>query len=159
LSVFCVVWRNQLVFHRELSMGGDQLTEHLAKALNKSKIDCERLKINGPEGLSVHERNVVVDELTDVLLSWSSEIRRLIGFYLSSVPESKSASNLFLSGGGSLLTGLKETLTRTLELDVQYQDPWRKLNPDPSRFDSAYLRTVGPQHVVAAGLALREAVR
>lgn len=159
LSVFCVVWNKQLVFHRELSIGGHQLTDRLAKLLNRSKMDCEKMKINGPGELPAAEQSIVVDELESALTSWASEVRRLIGFYLGSVPESKPADALFLAGGGSLLAGLQDRLARELEMDVQPLDPWRKLDPDASQFDPAYLQAVGPQYAVATGLALREAVK
>ncbi|WP_045220635.1 type IV pilus assembly protein PilM [Desulfonatronum thioautotrophicum] len=158
LSVFCVVWNKQLVFHRELSLGGHQLTDRLAKLLNRSRAECEKLKINGPGELPATEQAVVVDELEDLLVSWAGEVRRLIGFYLGSVPEAKPAESMYLAGGGSLLAGLPARLSRELELDVQYLDPWRLLEPDPELFDAAYLRTVGPQYAVATGLALREAI-
>ncbi|GAB6059171.1 type IV pilus assembly protein PilM [Desulfonatronum parangueonense] len=159
LSVFCVVWKNQLVFHRELSVGGQQLTDRLAKLLNRTKTECEKLKINGPGELPATETAAMEDELDEVVASWASEVRRLIGFYLGSSPGSKPAAILFLAGGGSLLSGLRDKLARDLEMDVQYLDPWRKLEPDVSRFDPAYLRAVGPQYAVATGLALREAVQ
>lgn len=164
LSVFCVTLRNQLVFQRELSLGGQQLTDRLAKILNKSRMDCEDLKINGPGQLSAKEQAVVRAELEGGIASWVSEIRRLIGFYLGSVagaaeaPDSASAKNLFLSGGGSLLFGLQARLSSELQMNVQYLDPWRKLESDPGQFDPAYLQAVGPQFAVATGLALREAL-
>lgn len=159
LSVFCVVWQNQLVFHRELSMGGHHLTERLAKALEKPHAFCEKLKINGPENNTDVDLAVAQETVESALSAWSAEIRRLMGFYLGSVPNAKPASNLFLSGGGSLLAGLPQKMARELELDVQRMDPWRKLAPDPARFAPEYLQSVAPQFVVATGLALREATR
>lgn len=156
LSVFCVVWNKQLVFHRELSLGGHQLTDRLAKLLNRSRAECEKLKINGPGELPATEQAVVVDELNDALVAWAGEVRRLIGFYQGSVNEAKPAETMYLSGGGSLLPGLPARLSRELELDVRHLDPWRKLEPDKDQFDMEYLRSIGPQYAVAAGLALRE---
>lgn len=158
LSVFCVAHQGQPVFQRELGLGGQQLTDRLAKALNKSRMDCEKLKINGPGDLAREDQAVLLRELENGVSAWCSEIRRLVGFYIGSVPDSTSAKNLFLSGGGSLLPGLQEALTKELGLDVHYMDPWRRLDPDPNQFDSAYLQAVGPQFAVAVGLALREAV-
>lgn len=158
LSVFCVVWNKQLVFHRELSLGGHQLTDRLTKLLNRSKADCEKLKVNGPGDLPATEQAMVADEMSDALLSWAGEVRRLVGFYLGSTPEAQQAETMYLSGGGSLLSGLRTRLSRELDLEVRYLDPWRNLEPDPAQFDLDYLRSVGPQYAVAAGLALREAV-
>lgn len=156
LSIFCVIWRNQLIFQRELGMGGQQFTDRLAKVFKKSRMDCEKMKINGPGDLAEQDRAVLARELGDVVNSWVSEIRRLIGFYIGSVPGSTPAENLFLSGGASLLFGLKDMLAKELELEVQFLNPWRKLDPDPNRFDPAYLQAVGPQFAVPVGLALRE---
>lgn len=158
LSVFCVALRDQLVFQRELSLGGQQLTDRLVKVLNKSRADCEKLKINGPGELSEQEQEVLFAELDACISSWTSEIRRLMGFYVGSVPDSTAARNLFLSGGCSLLFGLKERLASELQINIHYLDPWRKLVPDSGRFDPAYLQAVGPQFAVATGLALREAL-
>ncbi len=157
LSVFCIALHGQLVFHRELSLGGQQLTDRLAKVMNKSRLESEKIKINGPGDLSPEGQAMLHAELEGGVSSWISEIRRLIGFYVGSVPDSAPAKNLFLSGGGSLLAGLREKLADGLELDVQHLDPWRRLESDPNHFDPAYLRSVGPQFAVAAGLALREA--
>jgi type IV pilus assembly protein PilM len=155
LSLFCVAWHGRLVFQRELSLGGEQVTDRLAKILNKSRLEGEKIKINGPGDFSPERLS---RELEAVVSSWSAEIHRLIGFYTKSVPGCAPAKNLFLSGGGSLLSGLRERLARGLELNVQHLNPWRMLEPDLNQFDPAYLRSVGPQFAVAAGLALREAM-
>lgn len=158
LSLFCVVWHGRLVFQRELGLGGQQLTDRLAKVLNKSRLEGEKIKINGLGNLSPEAQEMLSRELEAVMSSWSAEIRRLIGFYAESVPGHSPAKNLFLSGGGSLLSGLRERLARGLELNVQHLNPWRMLESDLDQFDPAYLRAVGPQFAVAAGLALREAL-
>ncbi len=158
MSVFCVALRNQIVFQRELGLGGQQLTDRLVKVLDKPRKECETLKINGPGKLSGEEQAAFIAELDACLSSWASELRRLTGFYVNSMPGSAPAKNLFLSGGCSLLCGLKERLASELQIDIHYLDPWRKLEPDPGLFDPAYLQAVGPQFAVATGLALREAL-
>lgn len=158
LSVFCVVLDGQIVFQRELSLGGQQLTDRLAKVLNKSRLECEKLKINGPGDLSETGQAVLLTELEAVMTAWATEIRRLIGFYVGSLPDAAAAEHLFLAGGGSLLPGFGQRLASELRLGVQHMDSWRNLEVDAHYFDLTYLQSTAPQFAVAVGLALREAV-
>lgn len=158
LSMFCVVLQGQIIFQRELSLGGQQLTDRLAKVLNKSRQECEKVKINGPGDLPEMEQAGLLAEVNDGVAAWCTELRRLIGFFVDSVPDATPAKNLFLSGGGSLLVGLDERMAAELKIKVNRLDPWRKLEPDAHQFDPSYLRAAGPQFAVAAGLALREAL-
>lgn len=158
LSVFCVVQRGRIVFQRELSLGGQQLTDRLAKVLNKTRMECEKLKINGPGDLPEADQNILLTELETVMTSWTSEIRRLISFYVGSAADSKPAKNLFLAGGGSLLPGFDQRLASEMQMEIHAMNPWRNFEVDAHHFDETYLHSTAPQFAVAVGLALREAV-
>lgn len=158
LSLFCVVQQGQVIFHRELSLGGQQLTDRLVRAMDKSRLECEKLKINGPGDLPENQRAALQMEINGGVSAWCSEVRRLIDFFVNSAPDAAPGKNLFLSGGGSLLAGLNEIMASELQIKVNQLDPWRNLETDANQFDSSYLRAVGPQFAVAAGLALREAL-
>lgn len=93
------------------------------------------------------------------VLNWVEELRRLIGFYQSLVPEARLGERLFLSGGGSLVGGLDTFIGQELGVAASYLNPWRKVHIDADQFDREYLMQVGPQFAVAVGLALREIVQ
>ena len=154
-SVFCVFWYKQPVFFREMGFGGRHLTDILAKILKVNKYEAEKIKLQGPGSIEKKTRGEIVRQFRAQLDLWLTEIKRLIGFYLTSVPGAEPGKRLFLSGGGSLLPGIREFLGHGLGLDVEYLDPWRKMEKDTHKFDIKYIEAVKAQFVVPTGLALR----
>lgn len=154
-SVFCIYHGAQPVFLREVSFGGRAVTESMASILNVKRIDAERVKINGKDGVDDKNAKLIADSMNKSLKGWSDEIRRLIGFYHSSSSNVTPAETLFLSGGGALLGNIREIFKKELSIDVQYHDPFRKVQVDESVFQRDYLQEIGPQMVVPFGLALR----
>ncbi|MFP4167257.1 MAG: type IV pilus assembly protein PilM [Desulfonatronovibrionaceae bacterium] len=154
-SVFCVYWQNQPLFFREMNVGGRHVTDALAGALNLNRSEAEKIKLEGPDGLTEDQKSAVQDKLQSLFEGWSSEVKRLVGFYLNSMPEAEPAKKLMLSGGGSLLPGLRKAMAAGLELEVERFDPWRQIAVDSNRFDFKYIKSVAPQFAVATGLGLR----
>jgi len=104
------------------------------------------------EGVDADELKEVVAESVESL---ASEISRTIDFYLATNPEDK-LGRFYLSGGAARTTGLKELLSKKLELDVEIADPFNSIICDEKKFDSDYLKDAGPSFAVAVGLAIRE---
>ncbi|MCF8039278.1 MAG: pilus assembly protein PilM [Desulfohalobiaceae bacterium] len=154
-SIFCVHSGNYPSFIRDAGFGGQHITNRLAALLDIKHKEAESLKMNGADHLELKAKRKISPELEDIYSSWAEEIQRLIHFYRNTKGSDHSVSTLFLSGGGSISQGLRESLAFHLGLEVQYMDPWRRISLDESRFDPAYLQSCGPQYCVAAGLALR----
>ncbi len=155
-SIFCVYSGGQPLFLREVGFGGQQITDRLAKALGKNRLEAEKVKINGPKGLDDEQQALAQGELDTIYNTWTLELQRLIDFYQGTVDKPRTAKRLFLAGGGSLMSGLTESFSSRLGIETAYMDPWRKIVTREDRFDPAYLESVGPQFCVAIGLALRE---
>jgi type IV pilus assembly protein PilM len=154
-SIFCVYWNGQPVFFREVSFGGQQITNTIAKMLDVNKTDAEKVKLNGPQGLGEGQQEQIAKELRSIFHSWAMELQRLIGFYQSTIPNAELGKRLFLAGGGSLIQGLLPAFKANMGIDVLHLDPWKQVDLDMNRFDQNYLREVGPQFAVPMGLALR----
>jgi type IV pilus assembly protein PilM len=154
-SIFCVYWNGQPVFFREVSFGGQQVTNSIAKALDLNRTEAEKIKLNGPGELDKSQQELIVQELRSIFQSWAMEVQRLIGFYQSTVPNAELGKRLFLAGGGSLIQGLIPAFTSTMEIEVLHLNPWKQVELDRNRFDQGYLDHVGPQFAVPMGLALR----
>lgn len=154
-SVFCIYQSGQPVFLREVSFGGRVITESLASILNLKRIEAERIKLSGKDDLGDKDAKAIADAVNKTFKNWCDELKRLIGFYQSSSSNAVPAEVLFLSGGGALLTGLRDVFQQELGLDVQYHNPFRKIFVDRDLFQKEYLEEIGPQMVVPFGLALR----
>ena len=154
-SIFTIFWQGQPVFFREISFGGRQLTDIIARSLDISSLEAEKSKIRGPASENSAENSEISKEMASTITSWAGKIKRLIGFYQTSAPDSQQAQKIFLSGGGSLFRGIDNFFREQLEIETTHLDPWKNLQTSINDFDSKYLDSVKPQFAVATGLALR----
>jgi len=141
------------IFNRDVSNAGNRLTQEIQKRFGLGHDEAEGAKLGGEvEGVDADELKAVISESAGSL---ASEIARTIDFYLATNPEDKIAK-FYLSGGAANTTGLKELLSKKLDLDVEIADPFKSIICDEKKFDSDYLEDVGPSFAVAVGLAIRE---
>ncbi len=154
-SIFCVHADQHPAFIRDAGFGGQHITKRLSSVLDLKQHEAESLKMNGFHHLDLKMRRKINRELDDVFSTWAEEIQRLIHFYRNTKGSDHKISSLYLSGGGSLIPGLADSLAAFLGLEVNYLDPWKEISTSESQFDHNYLQSCGPQFCVATGLALR----
>lgn len=142
-------------YFRELGFGGQQITQALGRQLDLPFHEAEALKLEGPESLSSDQCERIRRAVREKCRNWCREIKRVEQFFQTSTSMTSLPQKLYVSGGGSLLSGLLPLLARELELEVSPLEPWRKIQVDSNQFDSRYLRAVGPQFAIPTGLALR----
>jgi len=132
---------------RDIHSGGANFTKKLMDIFSIDFKSAEELKLN-PDAERASKVKVAVES---VLTNLALEIRTSFDYY-----ESQNNSNvvkIFLSGGGSKITGLKEMLAGCLGMEVEFWDPFKgiKINAD---LDSVRLNKFSGQFNVALGLAL-----
>lgn len=97
--------------------------------------------------------NNFTQRLQDELANLAHEIRTSFDYY-----ESQGASSvvkIFLSGGGSKCSGLKDMLANLIGIEAEYWDPLRQINISHN-IDLEKVKDISPQLAVAVGLALRQ---
>jgi type IV pilus assembly protein PilM len=143
-------------FTRDISTGGNVYTEEIQKGLSVSWEEAERLKIgsSSPEEsqeVVPHEVESAMRNVTDTVIG---EISRSLDFFAATSAESR-ITRVFLSGGGSRVSGLEAAFQGKTNLPVEGLDPLARVRPS-SRIDSDFLEAVGPSLAVGVGLALRK---
>ena len=127
----------------DLPAGGERFTEGLAERLRVSRDEAEALKRGDPPP-------EVAGLLEPLCERFAAEASR--GFsLLGGLPDGTGPRRIMLSGGGSLLPGLRAGLARALEAEVQVYSP---------SFAAGGLlpreaERQGPAFAVVAGLAAR----
>ena len=91
-----------------------------------------------------------VNQLASELLS---EIRLTVEHFQRQKTQI-ALDKLYLCGGGSKLSNLKEQLEREADIPVVLHNPFKAIEVDAS-FDPGFLADIAPQIAVAVGLALR----
>ncbi len=142
---FAALIKGQVVYSRLQNLGGDQYSQALASFYSMSLEDAEFAKVQGNLPAD-HDVNVLLPHLNSLVL----QIKRNVQLFCSS-SGNKELARLVLTGGGSLLPGLVETLARELNCEVIHPDPFQLFGKPKG--EGAHLH--GAKYMAALGLALR----
>ncbi|MGD9947394.1 MAG: type IV pilus biogenesis protein PilM [Desulfobulbus sp.] len=141
------------VLARDIVVGSEQLTEQLANALEVEYDVAEKIKI-GVEQTSESSEDVA-RIFNQTCTQWVLEIKKAIDLYFANNPD-KPLKSLVLSGGGSKVSGLAEYIHQETRLNVYSFNPFEKMTYDQNKFDPSYIKLIGPEMAIAAGLAIRQ---
>jgi type IV pilus assembly protein PilM len=153
ITIVCLLERNEPVFTRDISIGGQLHLDALTRDLVGMGVD----EAAATRILDGHlPGDVNADQVASVLRDATSqlvlEIRKTVDFYRATAPVEK-LSRVVLSGGAWQAEGLVDMLGTEFGAPVDVFDPFRKI-AKPSRSLGAEL--VGPAYAVAVGLAMRQ---
>ena len=142
-------------FTRDITVGGNTLTEEISKQFAVPWEEAEHMKTSSETTLSMsgvlREVQRISDRVSENLVS---EIQRSLDFFAATSMNAE-ISSFYLSGGAALQSGLIDGLERRLGAEVRALNPFANLNIDPNRFDLALLQRMAPIAAVAIGLSLR----
>lgn len=140
------------VFTRDLPMGGNEITESIARGLSVPWDQAERLKLGEKAG------EAAAGELEKIFVEavrgWAGGLRRALDFYYTNYPDF-AIHRILLSGGSARLPGLPEVLRLETKVPTEVFNPLVRLDYDADQFDPAYLEYIGPQMAICLGLGLR----
>jgi type IV pilus assembly protein PilM len=142
-------------FTRDISTGGSVYTEEIQKALSVGWEEAERMKIGGAAG--EESQDVVPQEVEDAMRTVTEtvlgEISRSLDFFAATAAESR-ISRVFVSGGGSKVSGLEAAFQGKTNLPVERLNPLERISVS-SKVDPDQLEDLAPSLAVSLGLALR----
>lgn len=143
-------------FTRDVTVGGNLITEEIQKSLGISYEEAEALKIGGRLG---HDADAIVPQEVERVIGQvadqlAGEIQRSLDFY-SNQAASDRIDRVILSGGTAKIPALQRIISERTGAPVQVFNPFETIGVDAKRFDTAYLEDVAPMAAVAVGLGLR----
>jgi len=143
--------KKKIIFTRSLSVGGESLTRAISINLGLDMASAEEYK--KAYGLKESElEGKIRSAILPIYSSLAEELRKALVLFNSETGE--NIGLLALSGGGAVLPGLAEELTRLLGLEVQVLQPFLRI--DTSRLQLPLdLNSEGCRFTSALGLALR----
>jgi type IV pilus assembly protein PilM len=140
-------------FVRVLLVGGDDVTESIARDLNVDLDSAEDLKrradISSGDAAVARAGQVVSDRLTPLV----EEIRGSLDYYLAQ-SQSSPIGRVLVTGGGSRLPGLMERLQSQIGGRVEPAHPLANIKIGPVRLSPGQLAEYEPLMTVPIGLAL-----
>ena len=155
-----ILVEGERIYNRSIPVAGNTITKEIAQAFGCSFEEAEQLKIErGYVALGGVTEDA--DEITDrvskvirtVLTRLHAEISRSINFYRSQ-QGGAAPSRLFLTGGSVLLPQLDQFFMESLQVDVEYLNPFTAVRVG-GKVNAAALESDAFTLVESVGLALR----
>jgi type IV pilus assembly protein PilM len=150
---FVVVSDGQVIFSRDLPVGGFNYTNEIHKELGITLPEAESLKIGAVD------RGAVPDEVQSILSATNElvteEIRNSFEFFAGS-NLGVVFSRCYITGGSSMIPGLAEQIAAASRTRLELMNPFLKINV-ANTFSRDYIRQIAPFAAVAMGLGLRKA--
>ena len=143
-----VLFGGQTCFSREINIGGQDMTQAVARRLGVESYEAEAIK----RASDSHEPEVN-SAIAPVLEDLVSEISLSLDYveHHSGV----RVDEILLSGGGVLAPGAAGYIEQATARRTRTWNPLEGLRIDPSRVDVEEMETWAPTLVVAVGLASR----
>jgi len=147
-----IISEGYLVFSQSIAIGSDSLTQAIVNKFNFDFNRAEEFKRNYGLVPNVLEGKIA-SVLAPIMDSIMVEVRRGVEFYKSRTL-SIAPVDYILSGDGALLPGLKEYVSKNLNVNATLAMPWNNIVIDPKFKDIAMKGA--PSYSVAIGLALKD---
>lgn len=147
-SSMIVLRGNRSIYHREHSFGGNQLIDECMRRYGMD-LNQARFMHRGEQPPAGFDDEVLEPYRQGII----QQISRALQFYASS-SDYMSISTLYLTGGGSLVPGLAESLGDEIGISTELGDPLKHVRMSP-KINARQLDLVRPSLTIACGLALR----
>ena len=140
---------NLPAFTRDIFIGSQEITKNISRNLGISLAEAEKLKFQPGD-----KATEILNASDSILMDLISEIRLSFDYFVTE--KNIPVPCLLFTGGGSLLTGVRDFLAKHLEVKVIRWDPLEllELAPGVSKEDIA---SQGSKLTVALGLAFSQA--
>jgi type IV pilus assembly protein PilM len=150
LSTLNIISKGVSAFTRDISNGGNFITEEIRKQLNVSAQEAEALKCN-PQSAVQPQVRPIIERAADTI---AAEIQRSLDFFLATTGETE-ITRVFLMGGTANLPQLAQAVERRSRVPAEVFWPTEKIPLEPGEVDPVILQARGAQLAVSLGLALR----
>lgn len=114
ITNIAIMKEDNIEFTREVLVGGSQLTSQIMKTTGLSYNEAEAAKHSGSEEIA----GLCESFVSNI----STEINKTVNFYASTRPMEK-IGKIFLTGGSSLLKGLREAVESNTDIQVEFLEP------------------------------------
>lgn len=143
-----ILKNNTSYFSREIYLAGNDFTEAISRRLGVDGEEANQLK-KAHEG----KEETIEESILPIIDDLGNEIHLSFDYYENQYD--REIDEIYLSGGSSLLPGLRVTLERVFDRRLYSWDPTENLEAKEDRVDVERMKERSAQLSVAMGLASR----
>lgn len=149
-----IIENGEVIFGRDLSVGGMNYTNDIHRMMGVSIDEAEALKISASMNqASPAEVNTVITSSHESILD---EIRNSFEFFAATAGNSV-VTRIYLTGGSAAMPGLLEGITRVTAVPCERLNIFNKVDVNRRNIPDDLVEQIGPVGAVALGLAMRKA--
>ncbi len=150
---FVVVEKGEVIFARDIPVGGLTYTSDISKEMGISFDEAEVLKLNASHKSEVPpEVNTTIASTNEIVCE---EINNSFEFY-AATSSGLSISKFYASGGSIYVPGLLDSISNSVGVPYEIIDPLRKVTYNKKAFSDDYIESIKPFASIVIGLALRK---
>lgn len=154
ITNFVVVENGEAVFARDIPIGGFNYSSDIQKGMGVSIEEAEGLKLDISLGRPAPEELKAIVQSSHE--NFCDELDRSLDFFTSTSTQGK-IQRIYLTGGGSQMIGLKESLANLSQLPVEIFNPFHAIQVDKNAIATEYISQIAPLAAISVGLGLRKA--
>ncbi len=146
-----IVKGREFLFTRDIAMGGNHYNDFLQKELNISYEEAEKYKRGDTPTEETKSRTMkIVESVSENLVL---EVQKTLD-YFKTTTHSEDVSEMYISGGGCRIAGLRDFFQEKFQVPVTFLDPFKQIR---ILSQPGFLESPASDFAVAVGLALRSA--
>jgi type IV pilus assembly protein PilM len=149
---FIVIENGEVIFCRDIPVGGLTYTTEIQKGMGTSQEEAEALKISACTGRAAPEEVTRLIQSTHEHIA--EEIQGSIDFFVNTTP-GLPVQQCFVTGGASRTTGLINYLGQQTKLSYELFDPLRRVKVSSRSVQTDFISEIRDFASVAIGLGLR----
>lgn len=153
ITNFVVITDGEVVFSRDMPIGGQNYTNDLHKEMGVTLAEAESLKLSASAGGAVPDE--VHSIMTNTTETLTDEIRNSFDFYAGS-SGGTSLAQIFYTGGAASTLGLVKNVSQVTRLKFEWFNPFLRITSGNRKLSQAYLEQISPYCAIAVGLGLRK---
>ena len=158
-TILTLAGNNNLKFTRDILIGGNDITRAVAKSLNISFDEAEKLKretkmVLGQEA-GEENKNESEKIIVKILNQITKEVRKSLSYYKTQ-SQKVNYSKIILCGGCANIDNIKEYLSEQIEIPVTIGNSLDGIKIDERAFDVKKIKKLKDTLATVIGLAMRE---
>ena len=158
-TILTLAGKKNLKFARNILIGGNDITKVIAKSLNISFDEAEKLKREtkitlGPEAEGekrIESEKIIVKILNQI----TKEVRKSLSYYKTQSQKVKY-NKMIISGGCANIDNIKDLLSEQFEIPVIIGNPLEGIKINERAFDIEGIKKLKDSLATVFGLAMRE---
>jgi len=150
---FMVLEKGEVVFYRDIPVGGLTYTSEIQKSMNVSHEEAESLKMEAGFSAANPEELLAAIKYSHEMVV--EELQNSLDFFSNTTP-GINIQKIYFSGGGFKVLNLVQEISAQVKLPMEPVQPLREISVKPKTFTADYLEEVQTLGAVAIGLALRK---